>query len=157
MTSALTGSALDVSTLRSIVESAAADTAAWQSKLRFEPAGRWWTQLSADPAVDIWLLSWLNSQETDLHDHGLSSAAFTVVSGALRELRPQGPKMMTYNREPGETSQVAPGVVHDVSNPWPEPAVSIHAYSPPLSTMTYYRRTSTGVIALETQPTREPV
>ena len=30
------------------------------------------------------------------------------------------------------------GHVHDVSNRRSEPAVSVHAYSPPLSTMSYY-------------------
>jgi len=30
------------------------------------------------------------------------------------------------------------GHVHDVSNRRAEPAVSVHAYSPPLSTMSYY-------------------
>ncbi len=30
------------------------------------------------------------------------------------------------------------GHVHDVGNPAPAPAVSVHAYSPPLTAMSYY-------------------
>ena len=30
------------------------------------------------------------------------------------------------------------GHVHDVGNPAPTPAVSVHAYSPPLTAMSYY-------------------
>jgi hypothetical protein len=30
------------------------------------------------------------------------------------------------------------GHVHEVSNPAPKPAVSVHAYSPPLTAMSYY-------------------
>jgi hypothetical protein len=38
----------------------------------------------------------------------------------------------------GQTQWLAPRAIHDVRNPFQEPAVSVHAYSPPLSAMTFY-------------------
>ena len=46
----------------------------------------------------------------------------------------------------GQIRWVAPGVVHDVRNTQGVRAASIHAYSPPLEQMTYYR---TGPAGLE--------
>jgi predicted metal-dependent enzyme (double-stranded beta helix superfamily) len=48
---------------------------------------RWWTLLSTNEDVDVWLLSWRPGQATDLHDHGSSAAAFTVIRGELNEVR----------------------------------------------------------------------
>ena len=39
--------------------------------------------------------------------------------------------------------------MHDVLHETGEPAVSIHAYSPPLSGLTYYERTRFGFVARE--------
>ena len=39
----------------------------------------------------------------------------------------------------GDASWVAPGVVHDVVNRSSQPAVSIHAYSPRLTRMTFWQ------------------
>lgn len=52
-----------------------------------DPSARWWTRIWHDPDVDVWLLSWLPGHTTELHDHGDSAAAFTVVRGALTETR----------------------------------------------------------------------
>ena len=51
---------------------------------------------------------------------------------------------------------VPPGAVHDVSNPHLAPAVSIHAYSPPLSQMTFYRQSAAGLVATRTEHTNGP-
>ena len=133
-------SALSMAELTLVVRSAAADARRWQSRLRLPDGNdRWWTLLSEDDHVDIWLLSWLPGQATDLHDHGPSAAAFTVVRGLLNELRlDRYGRAATYSRRPESTIWLAPGVVHDVSGAGVEPAVSIHAYSPPLREMNYY-------------------
>ena len=105
----------------------------------------------------MWLLSWLTDQATELHDHGQSAAAFTAVEGALQELRVAPSGEVSVSALPsGHTRWVAPGVVHDVRNSMTEPAVSVHAYSPPLTTMTYYRSTRRGLRAGRTVCTTEP-
>src|SRR5215469_10860559 len=87
-TSHLIQAALSLAELTSVVRSVAADTRRWQPRLHLPDGNdRWWTRLCKDDRVDIWLLSWLPGQGTDLHDHGPSAAAFTVVRGLLSELR----------------------------------------------------------------------
>jgi hypothetical protein len=148
--------ALGVDALAELVREAATDTATWSPLVRYAASGRWWTRLAGDDGHDVWLLSWLRDQTTDLHDHGRSAGAFTVVSGALREIRPAGPRLTSTRLVAGTVQTVRTGVVHDVGNPWHAPAVSIHAYSPPLSSMTFYRRTATGVAPVETRRTDGP-
>ncbi len=130
---------LGLAELTHLVQSIAADTTTWRRVVRFDPAHRYYVRLHSDSQVDVWLLTWLHDQSTDLHDHGSSAAAFTVVQGELREVRAAADSRLSiHRRQPGETTWVAPGVVHDVRHST-GPAISIHAYSPPLVTMTYYQ------------------
>jgi quercetin dioxygenase-like cupin family protein len=106
--------------------------------------------------VDVWLLSWLPGHFTDLHDHGESAAAFTVVSGLLTERRLDGRGGITAaSRAPGSVTWVAPGVIHDVHGDGRGPAVSIHAYSPVLQRMIYYDVTGRAVRTVETSAPEE--
>jgi quercetin dioxygenase-like cupin family protein len=102
------------------------------------------------------LLTWLQDQTTELHDHGGSTAAFTVVQGALEEVRVEDGHRSAIGLRPGRTQWVAPGIVHDVRNVDVLPAVSIHAYSPPLTSMTYYRQDSAALTPIRTVEGREP-
>ena len=109
--------ALSSADLNCLVRATAADTHRWQSRLRL-PDGkdRWWTLLSTNNRVDVWLLSWLPGQTTDLHDHGFSAAAFTVIHGQLSETQidPHG-RTIIHSRPPGSVAWLAPGAIHDVS------------------------------------------
>src|SRR3954471_8652802 len=81
---------LTIDDLRFVAEGMAADEALWRQRIRFRTEGRWWTRLHGDHVLDVWLLTWLADQSTDLHDHGASGAAFTVVQGELGEVRVRG-------------------------------------------------------------------
>jgi predicted metal-dependent enzyme (double-stranded beta helix superfamily) len=132
--------ALSLADLTTLVGTVCADPTIWQPRLQI-PDGeqRWWTRLSTDRHVDVWLLSWLPGHTTELHDHGTSAAAFSVVRGSLVEVRAeQQGRRRAFLRQPGWVTWLAPGVIHDVSGAGDEPAVSIHAYSPPLEQMNYY-------------------
>jgi quercetin dioxygenase-like cupin family protein len=150
--------ATSVADLTSLVLSYARDPSRWLPRLQLPETDRWWTRLRTSADVDVWLLSWLPGHATELHDHGSSAAAFTVVRGQLEEVRltpTQQPFIVA--REPGTTTWVAPGVVHDVRAVGHQPAVSIHAYSPPLTKMTYYARDLDGILrASRTVETHEP-
>jgi hypothetical protein len=89
MTVALTRCTLPLTELTSLVRTIAASPELWQPLLRVPDAGgqRWWVRLSADDRADVWLLSWLPGHATELHDHGPSAAAFSVVRGRLVEVR----------------------------------------------------------------------
>lgn len=141
MTVALTRSALPLTDITTLVGTVAASPELWQPLLRIPDAGeqRWWGRLSADDRADVWLLSWLPGHATELHDHGPSAAAFSVVRGRLVEVRADARGHRTaYARGPGSVTWLAPGVIHDVRGGGREPSVSIHAYSPPLRQMNYY-------------------
>lgn len=146
--------------LIALVDDWAAHPERWRPVLHLPAEGedRWWLKLHGDDQVDIWLLSWRPGHSTELHDHGPSEAAFTVVEGELTELRgtPGRRKITALHHTAPATTRVPVGVVHDVIATL-STAVSIHAYSPPLEQMTYYRRDEEGVLAhLETLETDDP-
>ena len=106
---------------------------------------RWFARLGGDDELDVWLISWVPDRSTELHDHGGSLGALTVVSGALRETRWDGQALRRRRLRAGDQAAFPLGWVHDVV--WtPErdlatpvrPTLSVHAYSPPLTAMSYY-------------------
>jgi hypothetical protein len=108
--------------------------------VKYDADERWHQRLYRDHRVDLWLISWLPSQGTQLHDHGGSSGAFTVLSGDLNEAiyQPGRAALRDLKRPSGASVGLNSRYVHDVRNLSDAPAVSVHAYSPPLTTMTLY-------------------
>ncbi len=141
--------------------------AEWVSRVRLDPEGRWYEQIHVDGCYEIWLISWLPGQSTGFHDHGRANGAFSVVWGALDECVVSGGVAGAYPRKPGprlETTATVlpvtqtvvrafgPHYIHDVRNSSKDSvAVSIHAYSPPLSKMTRYDLTPGGLVAAATE------
>lgn len=123
-----------------------------EHEIHADASERWHVRVHCDEQVDVWLISWTADQGTELHDHGGSAGAFTVVQGRLTETawsggvapaderaRNRRPGHLTdLVREAGETSLFGGHYVHDVRNLDDEIAVSVHAYSPPLSRMHFY-------------------
>jgi predicted metal-dependent enzyme (double-stranded beta helix superfamily) len=100
---------------------------------------RWSARLHADDYLDVWLITWTRDQSTELHDHAGSLGALTVISGELTELSWPGRGPLVHRvLETGRGASFPLGHVHDVVNRAARPAVSVHAYSPPLTTMSYY-------------------
>jgi hypothetical protein len=141
--------------LTAITRQVAAEVVAGLHEVRVDDAHRWSERLHADPHLDVWLISWTTEQAAELHDHGGSIGALTVVRGELTEWRWTPGRPADHDVSPEELAVSGPGLrrrsltastgaafplghVHDVSNRRAEPAVSVHAYSPPLSTMSYY-------------------
>jgi len=81
------------------------------------------------------VISWLPGQSTGFHDHGESAGAFVVATGVLEEHRP-GEQPIVIS--PGKPRSFSSDYAHDVRNVSLAPAVSIHAYSPPLREMNEY-------------------
>jgi quercetin dioxygenase-like cupin family protein len=107
----------------------------WQHLVHHDPDGRRPVRLMATDAYEVWVIGWLEGQNVRPHDHGGSAAAVLVTEGALTEVTLLGNERTLV---PGQVHRLGPGVVHDVVNTSDVPATSIHVYSPPLSTMTYY-------------------
>jgi hypothetical protein len=148
---------LGLDALVALTRSIAARPELWRPKVRFDRDRRWWTRLDGPAGTDVWLLSWLQSQGTELHDHGDAAAAFTVVRGALTETRPDKHGQLVLRRiAAGQTQTVEPGVIHDVLNEHASRSVSIHAYSPRLAQMTYFAWSSGHALPTRTVQTDEP-
>jgi len=114
---------------------AAADC--WLSHVRVDPERRHHVRLLGTDLYEAWLLGWAPGQHVGMHDHGDAAGAFFVLSGELRERLPQR-RRSVVDLGAGATGVVARGQLHDVGNVSDRPALSIHVYSPPLSTMTFY-------------------
>ncbi len=128
-----------------VARSYAANPDDWALAPRFDPAQRWYHRLASTPDLEVWLLTWLPGQGTDLHDHGGSAGAFVVVEGLLTETTVA--TTAGSSRSQLADVQVAAGTgrwfgshhIHQITNPGSRPAVSVHVYGPALKTMTRYR------------------
>jgi len=127
-----------------------------------QPAGglpadsRWYSRLHADDELDVWLISWVPGHTTELHDHAGSLGALTVLTGALNEYRWNGATLLRRRLDAGDQAAFPLGWVHDVGAVDDQQTLSVHAYSPPLTAMSFYevtarqtlRRTRTELTAL---------
>ena len=111
----------------------------WSSLVRHDPQERVYERLYRDEHVEVWLICWMDDQDTGFHDHDLSAGAVAVVSGAVREDRLVlgGPPRSRLVVE-GETFSFATSDIHRVLHAGDQPAVTVHAYSPPLGRMGAY-------------------
>jgi hypothetical protein len=113
---------------------------------------RWYTRVHGDDDLDVWLISWVRGHATELHDHGGSLGALTLLSGALDEFRWDANQLRRRRIEAGDQAAFPLGWVHDVV--WAptapvtisEPTLSVHAYSPPLTAMSYYEVTDRSTL-----------
>ena len=128
----------------------------WPVAPRFNPVDRWYHRLALADDHEVWLLTWLPGQGTELHDHGGSEGAFLVFGGTLTEdtvAGPPGAPPRVTARELGEGAGRRFGArhIHRITNRSARPAVSIHVYGPALTAMTRYRlgAGSLEVIAIE--------
>jgi rhodanese-related sulfurtransferase/mannose-6-phosphate isomerase-like protein (cupin superfamily) len=112
-------------------------------KVRLRAEERWYERLYHGSDYDIWVISWLPGQSTGFHDHGASSGALVVATGILEEHRP-GERTRVIH--PGKPRAFGPDYAHDVRNVSLAPAISIHAYSPPLTDMNEYELDGTRLV-----------
>jgi mannose-6-phosphate isomerase-like protein (cupin superfamily) len=140
-----------------VVRAVADDPHLWQHLVRYDRGSRYWARIATLPGADLWLLTWLPDQKTDLHDHGDAAASFTVVHGTLTETRVHpGGLLVDSVMRAGDVHEVPAGAVHDVGNRGLEPAISIHAYSPALTTMNFWEPVPGGLRRLQTVYSDQP-
>lgn len=133
---------------------------------------RWFTRIHGDDELDVWLISWVPGHHTELHDHCGSLGALTVVSGSLNEFRWDGKGLRCRRLDAGDQAGFPLGWVHDVvwaprlvtvvgppnTSAAPlQPTLSVHAYSPPLTAMSYYEVTNRNTLRRQrTELTDQP-
>ena len=139
---------LDRRGLRELAERVAADESAWRHLVRHDPQRRTYEEVMRTDQAGVWIICWLDDHDTGYHDHDISSGAVAVVQGELREerLRVGGePVARVYG--PGETFDFGASDIHRMSHAGGGPAISIHAYSPPLWRMGAYAIDQVGVVS----------
>jgi predicted metal-dependent enzyme (double-stranded beta helix superfamily) len=129
-------------------------------RVHYDEAARWHTRLTPEEvgtdAVEVWLLSWLPGQESQLHDHGGAAGAFTVIYGALDETVVESTSPGAgYVREHlwtrGAIRSFGSRHIHRVGNDGTTPAVSLHAYRPSLTSMQRFVRGGQGLTPVSTE------
>jgi predicted metal-dependent enzyme (double-stranded beta helix superfamily) len=145
---------LGQSRLGEIASSLAAHPDGWREIVRFQAGRRWYRRLALADDHEVWLISWLPGQGTGFHDHGSAAGAFAVAQGEVRE------RTVVAGRQPsardliiaqGSVRSFGPRYVHDVANAAAEPAVTVHAYSPPLTVMRRFELTASGLVHTATE------
>ena len=150
------GRLLGARQLADVVRRVAASPAEWLTLVRLNPASRWYERIHLEDSHEVWVISWLPGQATGFHDHGGSAGAFTVVLGTLLERRVTGGvttgHVLAKPAGAGGARAFGPRYIHDLRNATAASiAVSVHAYSPPISQMTRYELTSGGLVRLGTE------
>jgi len=144
------GRDLDCGELRELVAQIAADPQRWRPLVRHGSAERAFEQLWRDEHVDVWVISWMNGNDTGFHDHDVSRGAVAVVEGEVIEERlVLGGPPREFRHLAGEAFHFDASHVHRMRQDSDTPAVSIHAYSPPLWRMGSYAVASDGTLRRE--------
>jgi rhodanese-related sulfurtransferase/mannose-6-phosphate isomerase-like protein (cupin superfamily) len=132
---AISGAASRTPEELAIIVSLFASSDGWMDRVRLRAESRWYERLHHGTDHDIWVISWLPGQSTGFHDHGESAGAFVFATGTLEEHRPGESTIVIH---PGQPRAFGAYYAHDVGNATSAPAISIHAYSPPLNEMNKY-------------------
>lgn len=132
-------SLLELPELHALARDVAADRPRWRPHVVHDPDRRTFRLLHDDEHATVWLLCWMPGHDTGFHDHDGSSGAVAVVDGLVREDRfTVGGVPIGRVLGPGEAFDFGPGDIHRVRHAGVRPAVTVHAYSPPLRRMGAY-------------------
>ena len=130
---------MDTQQLVEFVRSLADRPQSWRHLVEHDRAARTYSELLRDDDVAAWLICWMDDHDTGFHDHDVSAGAVAVVEGSVREDRlvlgaPPTSRVLTA----GSAFSFEASDIHRVQHAGAEPAVTIHAYSPPLWRMGTY-------------------
>jgi predicted metal-dependent enzyme (double-stranded beta helix superfamily) len=114
----------------------------WSEYVAHDRSQRTFKQLLRDEHLDVWLLCWSYDHDTGFHDHDLSAGAVAVAAGCVREERlvlgRPIDEPIARTAAAGSSFAFAASDIHRVLHAGEGPAVTIHAYSPPLVRMGSY-------------------
>ncbi|MFL5885973.1 MAG: cysteine dioxygenase [Thermoleophilaceae bacterium] len=125
--------------LRELVTAARRDREAWQHLVRQDAGERVCELLHSSEQAELWLVCWADGHDTGFHDHDRSTGLIAVIDGAIREERLTiGGAPIAGVHPAGAEVAVPPGDIHRVAHVDGAPAVTLHAYSPPLERVGTY-------------------
>ena len=143
---------LEPAALRAFVQQLAADPERWRAVVEHDPEKRTYGLIWDDDQVNAWVLCWSKDHDTGFHDHDVSAAAIVVLEGQVREDRLRlegGPRETVYGA--GSTFTVPPDAIHRVLHAGDGPAITLHAYSPPLRKQGAYSLARDGILQRQVQ------
>ncbi len=133
------GRDLERSELRALVDRLARQPELWRGLVTHDRDQRVYEELLRDEHLSLWLICWMDDQDTGFHDHDTSAGAVAVVEGRVREERlAVGGGPVGRELGPGASFDFAAHDIHRVRHTGGGPAVTLHAYSPPLWRMGAY-------------------
>lgn len=138
---------LDLAELCELVSRIAADPEQWRPLVAADTPERHFEQLWRDDHLDVWVITWASGNDTGFHDHDVSRGAVAVVEGEVVEERlvvGGAPRVLRHRA--GETFDFDASHVHRMRHDAATPAVTIHAYSPPLWRMGAYEVEADGTL-----------
>jgi len=130
---------LSAAELEAVVRRLAGEPSGWRHLVQHDREQRRYVELHRDDALAVWLICWMDEQDTGFHDHDLSAGAVAVVDGAVAEDRlvlGGAPETRVFSA--GAAFSFTAADIHRVRHAGSAPAVTIHAYSPPLWRMGAY-------------------
>ncbi len=119
----------------------AGDRDRWLARVEHRADQRWFERVALADDHDVWLIGWDAFQGVDLHDHGEAVGVLYVVDGELVETSkvPGSGPLVEQTLPAGTARAFGADHVHRLVNPSARPATSLHLYSPPLTSMGFYR------------------
>jgi quercetin dioxygenase-like cupin family protein len=153
---------LTIEALEQFVAELARTPESWRHLVRDASDERVYEQIWDDEDVNAWVICWGEDQDTGFHDHDESAAGIAVIRGEVCEQRLRvGASPQTRVFGPGSTFGVPAVAIHRVLHNGETPAVTIHAYSPPLVRTGAYRTGPEGelereILSIEDELRAEP-
>lgn len=150
------GRALTAPELEALVRDVAGRPELWAADVRHDRDERVYVEIVRDDPVSVWLICWMRDHDTGFHDHDRSAGAVAVLEGAVREDRlAVGGSPASRVVEAGGAFTFGAADIHRVLHAGDGPAVTLHAYSPPLARLGAYEIRPDGVLVRHSLPAEE--
>jgi mannose-6-phosphate isomerase-like protein (cupin superfamily) len=118
----------------------------WSPLVRHDPGERTYALVHRDDRMEVYVVCWMAGHDTGFHDHDDSAAVIAVLEGAITEERLALGRTVDVLLEAGDSVTIAREAIHRVRHAGPAPAVTLHAYSPPLSRVGTYEVAGDGAL-----------
>jgi quercetin dioxygenase-like cupin family protein len=129
----------------------------WQHLVRHEDQERVFELVHRDDDVELYLVCWMPGHDTGFHDHDHSAAAITVLEGEITEERLSLTGAVARTLGKNDVLTIAKEAIHRVKHAGDQPAVTLHAYSPPLSRVGTYEFAENGALLRHPRPAETPL
>ena len=128
----------------------------WRDLVRPDDDARVYETIWCDERVNAWAICWSEDSDTGFHDHDDSAAGIVVIEGTVIEerLALAGPPV-ARRFGAGQSFHLSPSAIHRVRHAGGAPALTIHAYSPPLRRQGVYRTGPDGALERDATPYTE--